>query len=254
MPYLGLTGPLAIAHRGGGEENLENSRSAFEHALGLGFPVIETDVHASSDGVLVVVHDPQLTRTTDFNYEVGSTEWSTLSKVRLRNGDPLMRLEEFLELVGDSVRINLDPKADASVGPLIDILKANRDLQERVCLGSFETGRLRRLRTELPGVATSLGGTEIRSLVLASRSRLKLPRRSVAIAAQVPERASRVRIVNQQFVDYVHDIGMDVHVWTVNEREDMHRLLDMGVDGLMTDRPTMLREVLEARGQWRDAT
>jgi glycerophosphoryl diester phosphodiesterase len=254
MSYLGLQSPVAIAHRGGGQENLENSRSAFEHAVRLGFPVIETDVHASADGVLVVVHDPQLTRTTDYQYEVSQHPWSTLSQVRLRNGDSLLRLEELLEIGGDQVRINLDPKSDATVGPLVDFLRDRPQLQERVCLGSFETSRLKRLRVELPQVATSLGGTEIRSLVIASRTRIKWPRRSPAVAAQVPESASGIRIVSRQFVDYVHDMGMDVHVWTINAVEDMHRLYDMGVDGVMTDRPSVLREVLEARGQWRDAT
>lgn len=251
MVYLGLESPFAIAHRGGGAENLENSETAFRHALALGYSVLETDVHASSDGVLAVCHDPHLTRTAESGFEIAQTDWQTLSQVRLRNGDRLLRIEELLEIVDSETRLNIDPKSDASVAPLISLLEKKPELQERVCLGSFETSRLKALRKALPRVATSLGGTEIRALVIAARSRIRWPRRSVAIAAQVPEIARGVRIVTQQFVDYSHDIGLDVHVWTVNAEQDMHRFYDMGVDALITDRPTTLREVLEARGQWR---
>lgn len=251
MGYLGLQSPFAVAHRGGGAENLENSPTAFQHALSLGYQVLETDVHASSDGVLVVCHDPHLTRTAESGFEIAQTDWAVLSQVQLRNGDKVMRLEELVEMLGPETRLNIDPKSDASVGPLVKLLESYPWLQERVCLGSFETARLKSLRKALPRVATSLGSSEIRALVISARSRIKWPRRSTAIAAQVPEVARDVRIVTPQFVDYSHDIGLDVHVWTVNAEQDMHRLYDMGVDALITDRPTTLRDVLEARGQWR---
>ncbi len=252
MRYLGLSTPLAVAHRGGGAENLENSESAFRHAVGLGYRVIETDVHATADGVLAISHDPQLSRTAASGAEIAQTDWATLSTIRLRNGDRILRLEELAEIVGDAVCLNIDPKSDAAVRPLIEFLQTRPDLASRVCIGSFETKRLKAVRTAMPEVATSLGGTEIRALVVASRSRIKWPRRIPAVAAQVPEMARGVRIITQQFVDYAHDIGLDVHVWTVNAEQDMHRLFDLGVDGLITDRPTTLREVLEARGQWRN--
>lgn len=252
MAYLGLPTPLAVAHRGGGAENLENSETAFRHAVALGYSVIETDVHATSDGVLAISHDPQLTRTAAVGHEIAHTDWATLAGLKLRNGDRILRLEELVEITGDSVCLNIDPKSDAAVAPLVDFLKRRPDLMQRVCVGSFETKRLKAIRAALPELATSLGGTEIRSLVVASRSRIKWPRRTQAVAAQVPEMARGVRIITQQFVDYAHDIGLDVHVWTVNAEQDMHRLYDLGVDGLITDRPTTLREVLEARGQWRN--
>ena len=251
MGYLGLKSPFAVAHRGGGAENVENSPTAFQHALHLGYQVLETDVHSSADGVLVVCHDPVLTRTSEAGHEIAKTDWATLSQVRLNNGDKLMRLEDLADMLGAETRLNIDPKSDASVGPLIRFLELRPEIQERVCLGSFETARLKLLRQALPRVVTSMGRSEIRTLVLSARSRIKWPRRSAAIAAQVPEVARDVRIVTQQFVDYSHDIGLDVHVWTVNSEQDMHRLYDMGVDALITDRPTTLREVLEARVQWR---
>jgi len=251
MGYLGLSGQFGIAHRGGSHEHLENSPSAFRHAAGLGFPVIETDVHATNDGQLVVVHDPNLSRTSDHQIDIHNSTLDQLSTLRLRNGDPLMTLSQAFEVIGPDIRLNIDPKADTAVEPLARFLVDNPDLAGRVCVGSFSSARLRRFRALAPTVATSLGGSEVRDLVLAARTRNQRYRTGGAVAAQVPEKAMGLRIVNRQFVDFVHSLDMQVHVWTVDDESDMHRLYDLGVNAVMTDRPTVLRDVLVARGLWK---
>lgn len=247
--YLGLYGQYGIAHRGGSLEHLENSRSAFAHSLSLGFEVLETDVQATADGVLVVTHDATLQRTASDRRRVNALTWSELSTMSLLNGEAILSFDELVEL-HPTVRLNIDPKSDAALAPLIARLQADTDLQSRVCIGSFETRRLLAVRSKLPGVATSLGSSEIRRLVLAVRAGVKFRWPDSAVAAQVPVSAMGVRIVTEAFIDFVQSAGRHVHVWTVDEAAEMNRLYDLGVNGVMTDYPTRLKEVLIARGLW----
>lgn len=250
MGYLGLDGPLGIAHRGGSHEHLENSPSAFHHAIDLGYVVIETDLQVTSDGVLVLMHDSNLARTTGTKAAVSSLSWSELSTIRLRNGEPIWRLEQLFESAPTGLRLNLDPKTDRVVDPLIAFLRSRPELLPRVCLGSFETRRLVKLRQAVPGIASSLGSAELRSLLLALRTGARRWRGPSVVAAQVPEKAYGLRIVSRQFVDFAHELGLDVQVWTVDDPAQMHQLYDLGVDAVMTDRPTVLKQVLIDRGSW----
>ncbi|MCH2485576.1 MAG: glycerophosphodiester phosphodiesterase, partial [Gammaproteobacteria bacterium] len=144
-------------------------------------------------------------------------------------------------------RFNIDPKSDAAVGPLIDIIR-HMDAEQRVCIGSFYGRRLRWVRDALPGVCTSMARAETTYARFAS---LGLPWRSGGAAcAQVPVWWNRILVVDSRFVQTMHAQGIPVHVWTVNNIDEMHRLLDLGVDGLMTDYPAKLKSVLLARGQW----
>ncbi|MPV38962.1 glycerophosphodiester phosphodiesterase [Georgenia subflava] len=252
--YLSGPGPIALAHRGGGREVPENSRAAVEHTLALGLGYLETDVHATADGVVVLSHDPTVDRVTDGTGAVGEMDWDRLATLRDASGERLLRLDELLSDYPD-LRVNIDAKDDAVVGPLVDTLRAAGAL-DRVCLASFSDERLRRLRAELgPGVATSLGRRDTARLVAAARLGARV-RRSVAgpaqgaVCVQVPPRYRGVPIVTRRFVATAHRHGLAVHVWTVDEPAEMVRLLDLGVDGLISDRPRVLREVLTARGAW----
>ena len=251
MRYLGLSGPIAVAHRGGGLENVENSLSAFQHAMNLGYQVLETDVHASADGVLVVMHDPDLTKTCGQPVQIAENSWSFLSTLRMNNGDRLLRLEELVEAAPAPIRLNIDPKSDAAVQPLSRLLTQHPDLVTRVCLGSFSAQRLKALRAAHPEIPTSLGASEIAQFFLACKLRVRTRLPSSVVALQIPERRKGVQLVSQQFINFAHDMGVDVHVWTVNTEDDMHRLLDLGVDAIITDRPTTLKQVLVERGSWR---
>jgi glycerophosphoryl diester phosphodiesterase len=254
-PYLAHPGPLPIAHRGGTEVAPENSVAAFRAALEVGFGHLETDVHLTGDGVLVAFHDEQLDRATDGTGTVADLPWSTVRQARIGGSEPIPTLDELLEEFPDA-RFNIDPKSDHVVVALVAALRRH-DALDRVCLGAFSDDRLRRLRSLLgPGLCSAAGPREVAGLIRAS----KLGRAGAGSArsardrdfdcVQVPVRHLRVEIVTADFVRTAHQQGVDVHVWTIDEADEMHRLLDLGVDGIMTDRPSVLRSVLVERGQW----
>ncbi|MEI2698904.1 MAG: glycerophosphodiester phosphodiesterase [Microthrixaceae bacterium] len=249
-PFLRRSTPLAVAHRGGTEAAPENSVAAFSAAVSVGFTHLETDVHLSADGVLVAFHDDVLDRVTDGSGAISEMTWDQIGSVRIGAAEPIPRLEELLEAFPDAW-FNVDPKADDSVVALVRVLRQQRAV-ERVCIGAFSDRRLRRMR-ELAGASlcTSAGPREIAALTAAAR----LGRGAGLLGGayqcvQVPVRHKGVEIVTPAFISAAHDSGKPVHVWTIDDPTEMHRLLDMGVDGIMTDRPSTLRSVLEERGEW----
>lgn len=243
VPFLSGGMPLAMAHRGGAGEQVENSPSAFQHVVDLGFRYIETDVRSSIDGHALVFHDATLERTTDAQGAVSALPVEALVRTRLRNGDhPITLLEALTRW--PHVRFNVDVKADDSVAAFLRAVD-QAQAWDRVCAAAFSTARLRRLRALAgPRLATSMGPSEVTRLAVGA------PPGSPACAAQVPVRAGRVPVVTPTFVRRAHARGVAVHVWTVNEREAIGALLDLGVDGILTDHPTVLREVLVSRGAW----
>ena len=250
--FLDHDGPIAFAHRGGSAEAPENTAAAFAHAISLGYRYLETDVHASSDGVAVALHDPDLERVADRPGLARELSWKELSQVRLADDQPILRLDELLERWPEA-RFNLDAKHATSVDPLCDVLR-RCDAIDRVCVTSFSDRRLNAVRQQLgPKLCTALGPIQVAALRAASW----LPRPSVlgsrwagAGAAQVPLNDRFVPIVDRRFVNAAHSTGVAVHVWTIDDEPTMERLLDLGVDGIMTDRPTLLRSVLQRRGLW----
>ena len=243
--------PIVLAHRGGADEHPENSIEAFQAMVDKGFTYIETDTHATADGKLVIIHDPLLDRTTDGSGPISMKTWDEVIKVRDQSGRRPMLLEEALELFPD-VDFNVDIKVDSAVEPIIKLMKSG-DYLDRVLLASFSEKRLRRIRRAVPGVASSLGTAAIIQVVLASRASAPRRRRLLSqvpgpalgvVCAQLPEKFRGIPILDQRLIDMVHEMGLAVHVWTINEAMDMARLLEMGIDGLVTDRPTLAREVI----------
>jgi glycerophosphoryl diester phosphodiesterase len=245
-PFLQHDGPVAFVHRGGPVGSTENTMAAFSRAFDLGFRYFETDVHATSDGVLVAFHDRTLRRLAGERVAIADLTWDEVRTIRL-DGEPVPLLTDLLDAFPD-VRLNVDPKHDDAVRPLVAALRS-RSALHRVCLASFSDRRLAFLRVALgPAACTAAGPREVvRLRSAASRGR---PVVLAADVVQVPPGAGRLNLVDERFVDTAHASGLPVHVWTVNERELMERLLDLGVDGLMSDDPLLLREVLVARGQW----
>jgi len=216
---------------------------AFEYAVGLGYRYIETDVQTTADGVLVAFHDNDLRRTCGVRGRISELTWREVREARVNGDAPIPLLEDLLGEWPD-MRVNIDCKSDAAVPGLVSALRRTGSL-ERVMVGSFSDARLRRLRAILgPGLCTSSGPGAVAAL------RYGRPRRASSHAVQVPVRYGRLQVINAPFVDRAHALGMAVHVWIVDDPAEMHRLLDMGVDGLMTDRPAVLREVFEQRGLW----
>jgi glycerophosphoryl diester phosphodiesterase len=259
-PFLNQPSPIAFAHRGGAGEAPENTLAAFEIAVSLGYRYLETDAHITRDGVLVAFHDDRLDRVTDrkgviaqlTTEEVAAADAGyTFSPDDGRSfpfrgrGIRVPRLEGLLVRWPD-VRVNIDPKADACVGPLA-VLLDRLDAWERVCIGSFSDRRLRRVRELGRGRAcTSMGPYAVALARLAAISR-RMPQLG-ADCVQVPIRRGPMPIVTGRFVGAAHRAGLPVHVWTVDDEATIERLLDLGIDGIMSDRVRLLREVFARRG------
>ncbi len=240
-----------MAHRGGAREAPENSLRAFRRAVSMGFTYIETDIRASADGVPVVFHDETLGRVTDRVGRIRDLPFREIKKAHIGNAERVHSLAEVLEHFPDT-RFNIDIKEENAVEPVIELL-GRCDYLDRVCVASFSWSRLRAVRTAFPGVVcTSLAPPEVAALV----SRARLGPLSVAsgfllpegpICVQVPRRTNRVPIVTSRLLKQAHDRDWPVHVWTINDPDEMHRLLDLGVDGIITDRPSVLRQVIGDR-------
>jgi glycerophosphoryl diester phosphodiesterase len=249
FPFLDWPGPLAFAHQGAHTDGGpgENTMAAFEAAVALGYRYLETDTHATADGVLVAFHDDHLDRLTDRTGAIADLPWAEVRQARVRDGDGVPLLEDVLTSWPEA-RVNIDPKHDAAVGPLVDLVR-RLGVLDRVCFGAFSDRRLGRLREALgPGACTSMGPRQVGRLVAAAR---RLPAGSFAAACvQVPVRQGRIPLVTERFLEAAHGRGLPVHVWTINDAGEMRRLLDLGVDGIMTDRPDVLKDVLCERGSW----
>lgn len=245
--------PRAFAHRGWHCDDLvgmENSLSAFRRARKEGFRYLETDVHATADGVAVVHHDPLLDRTTDRGGEIAALPWSAVRRAAINGVDPVSRLEDVLEELPDALW-NIDVKTDSAVLPVLRVL-GRTGAWNRVCLAAFSDRRLARMRM-MAGrtMVTSMGQRSIATLVLAGRSPVLPLRRLVAgNMAQVPVRHYGVVVADRRLVRQARRYGHEVHVWTVDRAAEMHRLFDLGVDGMISDRPDVLRDVLRDRGAW----
>jgi len=281
--FLDHPGPLAFAHRGGAAHAPENSWRAFEHAVGLGYEYLETDVQATADGVLIAFHDRTLDRTTGQPGRVSRLTLKDIARVRVGGTEPIPVLEDLLAAWPD-VRFNIDVKDAPAVAPLAHVLRRT-SAWDRVCVVSFSASRLRAARRALDRpvcmAASPLGTAMVKfgapPVPRGSRGphRYRLPRRPpaagpMAAAARRPaggpggrtplaERLAGdgvrcvqvpVPVATRSFIGRAHQFGLQVHVWTVNDRLTMEGLLNLGVDGIMTDDTVTLREVLVRRGQW----
>lgn len=241
--YLDWPGPIAFAHRGGTRAAPENTLAAFRHAIALGYRYLETDVHLTRDAVVVAFHDPDLQRTCGRPGLIDDLDWSEVATARVGGTEPIPRLDDLLEEF-PTARINIDCKSDAVVDGVISALRRHQAL-DRVCLASFSGHRLRVLRDRLgPDLCTALSPIEVAGLRLLGRYR------GPGHVAQVPVRQGPLTLVDERFVERAKRHRIPVHVWTIDDAVSMHQLLDLGVDGIMTDDPELLRDVLIERGQW----
>ncbi|MEV4770363.1 glycerophosphodiester phosphodiesterase [Micromonospora humida] len=247
--YLDAPTPLAFAHRGGAADGDENTVAAFTRAVELGYRYVETDVHATADGVCVVFHDATLRRVTGQRGRIADLRWADLATVRVGGAAVVPRLDEVLA-AWPQIRFNIDVKADGGVTPTVEAV-TRAGAADRVLLASFSDARLARLRAATDGrVATGLGARGVARLWLASRHGRPLRLPPSVVAAQVPPRWAGVPVVDRRFLAYCRRLGVHVHVWTIDEPARMHDLLDRGVDGIMTDHVGVLRDVYRSRGLW----
>jgi len=221
--------------------------AAFRRAVDLGYRFIETDVHLTADNVLVAFHDSKLDRLTDRTGAIGELSWEEVRQARIGGKEPIPLFEDLLREWPD-VRINVDPKSDRAVIPLVNIV---RDLGaiDRVCVGSFYAERINRAKAALgPTLCTSPAPLQFIPIWLRALG-LPVPVGNYG-CVQVPTHLKGIPLVTRRFVKKVQGLGMQVHVWTINDEPTMHRLFDLGVDAIMTDRLELLRDVMQQRGIW----
>ncbi len=244
--YLDHPTPVAFAHRGGAAHFPENSWRAFEHAVKLGYAYLETDAHATVDGVLVAFHDKRLDRVTDRTGAIAALSAQQVAEAKIAGTDSIPLLEDLVGAWPD-VRFNIDVKDAPAAQPLAEMIRRTA-AWDRVCITSFSAARLRATRRLLDRpvcmAASPVGAAALRSGLPGRLLDPAFTRRSVR-CAQIP-----IGLATAPLIGRARDAGLAVHVWTVNERAVMAKLLDLGVDGIMTDQTELLREVLISRGQW----
>lgn len=269
MSYLG-TSPIAFAHRGGAALWPENTLAAFEGALSLGYRYIETDIHITKDGRIVCFHDETLDRTTDGRGPLAALTLDELRELDAgyrftshdgRDGEHPFRgkgltvptLEEALALDPD-LRLNLEikphrAKMERALWAELDRLGAH----DRVLVAGAHDACVHRFRALRPNafMPTSPGIRGVLRFWVGVRTGLARFDRCAFQALQVPPSYRGLTVVDRAFVEAAHRRGVHVHVWTIDDPREMERLLDLGVDGVMTDRPDLLKDVMQARGQWR---
>ncbi len=244
-PYLRNTSPLAIAHRGGALETPENTREAFEYATSLGYRYLETDAQLTKDGVVVAFHDDELDRVSNHAGKIHDWDWADLRDVAIHGEGHLIDIESLLKEYPGTY-FNIDAKSDAVVDPLLAVL-TRLDAFDRVCVGSFSDERLRRIRANHSGnVCTSFGPRGTLRCVLSSFGAPVEP--PLGNALQLPTTFRGVPLLTERLITHAHKLGLFVHAWTIDDEDEMVRLLDLGIDGIMTDRPRLLKDVFASRG------
>jgi glycerophosphoryl diester phosphodiesterase len=252
--------PLVFAHRGGARLAPENTMPAIDNGIALGSDGLEIDVQLSADGVPVVIHDQTLDRTTDRTGPVNALTAAELARVdagyRFEAGGqhPFRGKGVGVPILDDvlgkypSTRVIIEMKGgepELARAVAMSIRKANA--VDRICVGSFYQGSIDAIRAGHPDVITSASQEEARWTLHRSWVRWPWIGNYPYCAFQVPEHAGRMRVVSRAFVRQVHKQGHVVQVWVVNEREDIRRLLDWGVDGIISDRPDI---AVTARDEW----
>lgn len=243
-------GVLAIAHRGGAGLAAENTMAAFARSYALGVRYLETDVRLTADGELVVFHDATLDRVTDGRGSVGLRTAAQLGELRVGGRHPIPTLTDVLQSFPNAY-FTIDLKDERAGGQLARVLLQTGSAH-RVCVAGAWDSWLRRLREHVgPELCTALGWRDLAALVASSHARVGLPgMRYRGTFAHVPLRIGRLPVYGERLIARARALGIAIIVWTVDDPDQMHRLLDAGVAGIITDRPDILREVLISRDQW----
>lgn len=253
VPFLDHPRPIAFAHRGGAAHAPENSWAAFEYAIKLGYAYLETDARATSDDKLVAFHDRTVDRMTGASGLISALSYDKVAALRLDGSETIPLIEDLLGAWPDA-RFNIDLKDERGISLLPEVLRRT-GAWDRVCVTSFSGSRLRTARglldrpvcmttspAAIAAVRAAFGATPRGPQIRRLADRLS---RAGVCCAQVPG-----KVATGAFVRRAHALGLDVHVWTINDRTEMGRFLDLGADGIMTDEIETLRDVLIERGQW----
>jgi glycerophosphoryl diester phosphodiesterase len=258
--YAGnLNYPLVIAHQGGDEVWPGNTMFAFQNAADLGVDVLEMDLHITKDGVLVIMHDETVDRTTDGTREIESMTLDELKELdtgydwSMDKGAtfpfrgqgitvPTMQ-EVFTAFPNMRMTIEIKKTNVSMAKPFCDLIRRHQ-MQEKVLVASFHDERLKEFRRECPEVATSSAKNETTVFVLLTKAFLGSLYSPKFFALQVPEESGGITVMTPAFVRAAHERNLAIEPWTINDAETMQKLIAWGVDGIITDRPDLLMEIL----------
>ena len=218
---------------------------AFQYAIDLGYRYVETDCHLTKDGVVVAFHDPELDRVSNEVGPINTWLWEDLQQITINDTGTMASISQLLEEF-PTTRFNIDVKSDEVTAPLLAVLDKHSAF-DRVCIGSFSDSRLSKVRRAHPGSAcTSFGPLGVLGCIAGS---FGLPFKARGgNALQISPTFRGAPLLSERLIEYAHEIGLAIHIWTIDDVDEMHRLLDMGVDGIMTDRPSVLQQVFTERG------
>jgi glycerophosphoryl diester phosphodiesterase len=238
---------LAFAHRGGNEFAPENSFRAFKSAVDIGYKYLETDVHLTKDGFLIAFHDDTLDRVTNKSGLIRDLTLSEIKKAKIAGTDEIPLLSELLNSFTDCF-FNIDCKVDETVQPLINLIN-NKDFINRVCIGSFSQKRINFIRKSLgKEVKTSMGPAEV--ILSKFLSYTSLGYNFKSSYTSIPIRRYGINLLDERNINYLKSNNQKVIAWTINDEDQMKMLINIGIDGIMTDNLTLLKKVLIEESLW----
>ncbi|MBL8099019.1 MAG: glycerophosphodiester phosphodiesterase [Anaerolineales bacterium] len=261
-PYYAsdLTDTLVIAHQGGDGIAPGNTMFAFQNAVDLGVDVLEMDLHITKDNVLVLIHDETIDRTTNGSGEVESMtldeikqfdagyDWSNDNDATFPfrgQGITIPTLEEvFNSFPQMKMTIEIKKSNTSMIEPFCDMIR-EYDMQEKIVVASFYDDKMKAFREECPEVATSSAKNETTVFVLLSKVFLTGFYSPQFYSLQVPEESSGITVMTESFIRAAHERNLAVEPWTINDEETMRKFIEWGVDGIMTDRPDIMIEILK---------
>ena len=225
-----------FVHRGDTSIFLENTIEAFQSAISLGYQYLETDLRETSDGKIITFHDPNLKRITGANITISETKFSDIRMRRLPSREIIPTIDELLEEFQDSF-FNMDLKVNQIEEKVLKKINSHNAL-ERVCLGSFNSKTIKKINSLEPKILTSMGISQVIMYKF-------FQKKNISKLIQIPTRWNGIKVITKKFIDRLHNDGLKVHVWTINKEKEMQSLIDLGVDGIMTDNASGLIKVMK---------
>ena len=241
--YLNYSGVAVLAHRGGSIESFENTIESFYYSQSLGCKFIETDVQISSDGIPYIFHDETLKRLTGISKKFSSLDSNEIDRLRIFKSHKIPRLDETLQTFPDMC-FQIDVKTDEVAMPALEVIHKCR-AEDRVCIASFNSSRLSKVNNKYPEICLSMGPNEVGKMLLSSFGLYK--KTIMGDCLQVPMYYYGIKVVTKRFIDFIHSKGLKICVWTINDEKTFRKLIEMKVDGIITDKPKLLYEVLNSK-------
>ena len=242
--YLNYNGLAVMAHRGGSLEAPENTIESFNYSLEIGSDIIETDIQLSSDGIPYIFHDDDLKRITGLEKNFNELSSSEIDELNIFGDHKIPTLEETLKQFPNT-KFQIDFKTDEVVDPAIEIINKFPNIKKNLCVASFSSRRLRIIKSKLSGITYSMGPYEVLKLLLKSFGlhRIKVS----GDCLQIPIYRYGIKIVTKRFVDFCKRENIKISVWTINSTEEMDYLIGLNVDGIITDKPKALIDLLASK-------